>query len=156
MLLAYDADGNVIATLSYLLQYDAAGVPLGFVDFTGHEEAGLSHTEIWTVDSGSPDRPVKGSKVWPEWLAGRAQDYRVELAGEPGHKRIAALVHKKSGHRRERAAIEAAIAAVEPDANGARDIRHLVGGPDRPLKVDGEGQAPSRAKTRPIDSAATM
>ena len=81
--------------------------------------------------------------MWPEWLGGAAQDFRVELAGKAGHKHIAALVHKKSGHRRERAAIEAAIAAA-PVKDGARDIRHLVGGPTRPLTLDAKGRTAQR------------
>ena len=124
MLIAYDADGNVIATLSYAVQYDddADRTPLGIVRWDLHEEAGGEHTDIWTVDG------AKGSKVWPEYLGGRAHDFRVELEGPAGAKRIAALVHK-DGHRRERAPIEAEIASRLKDGNGTADIRDLVGGP---------------------------
>ena len=49
------------------------------------EEAGGDMTEVWNVDG------AKGSKVWPEHLGGRAHDFRVELEGPAGGKRIAAL-----------------------------------------------------------------
>ena len=47
--------------------------------------------------------PAQGT--WPEWIGGRAHDFKVELQG----KQIKALVHKASGHRRERAPVEAEI-----------------------------------------------
>ena len=144
-LIAYDADGHVVGTLDYLVAHDEAGNAIGLVDFAAHEAAGGDHTDIWTVDSGDPARPVKGSKIWPEWLGSGAHDFRVELAGKTGNKHIAALVHKTSGYRRERAAIEAAVSAVEPNAGGAAaNIRHLVGGPDRPLHIDKDGKTAPR------------
>jgi hypothetical protein len=146
-LLAYDDDGNVIATLDYMVfnasgtEYDPGEVT-GLIDFAAHQAAGGEHTDIWQVSD------AKGSKVWPEWLGSAAHDFTVELTGKSGHKQLSALVHKTSGHRRERVAIEAAIAAVEPDANGARDIRHIVGGPSRSLKLDADGKtAPRLAAT---------
>ncbi|GAC1673877.1 MAG: hypothetical protein NVS9B8_16500 [Candidatus Limnocylindrales bacterium] len=132
-LIAYDASGNIVATLDHGVAYDAAGHAVGLIDFGAHEANGGEHTDIWTVSNAT------GSKVWPEWLSGAAHDFRVELAGPPGAKHISALIHKTSGHRRERAVIEAAIAAVVPDAAGARDIRHIVGGPTRPLHLDDDG-----------------
>lgn len=161
-LIAYDTDGNVVATSDYLIKHDpATGELLGFEDFAANEEAGrpqmpdpadpepwrLGHG-AWTVNSGDPAHPVKGSKVWPEWLGGRTHEFRVELTGEPGRKRISALVHKVSGYRRERAAVEAAIVAVEP-SKGVRDIRHIVGGPDRPLELDSEGHTAKRSVDTP-------
>lgn len=145
MLVAYDASGDIVATLDHLVQYQDDGTPLGLVDFAAHEEAGGDHTDIWTVS-----RAV-GSKVWPEYLGSRAHDFRVELAGPPGNRRITALVHKVSGHRRERAAIEAAIAErIAAAAGEPADIRDLVGGPDRPLTIDAEGRtAPRVVSARP-------
>lgn len=148
MLIAYDDAGNVIATLDHVVAHDASGNAIGLIDFAAHEEAGGEHTDIWyvtgtTTSEDGTETPwvAKGSKVWPEWLGGRAHDFRVELEGPPGRKRISALVHKTSGHRRERAAVEAAIAAVAVDpVTGARDIRHLVGGPTRPLPLDADGK----------------
>lgn len=140
-LIAYDTDGNVVATLEHLVASDHEGHVLGLVDFGAHELAGGDHTDIWKVASDGCQ--VKGSKVWPEWLGGRAKDFRVELEGAPGQRRIGALVHKVSGHRRERATIEAAIAAT-PIVDGARDIRHIVGGPQRPLHIDQHGRTVTR------------
>jgi len=140
MLLAYDAGLVVVGTLSHCVARDEAGHVIGLIDFVAHEAADGEHTDIWVVSNAT------GSKVWPEWLGSAAHAFRVELEGPPGRKRIAALVHRESGHRRERAEIEAAIDAVEPDpATGARDIRHLVGGPTRPLELD----APGRTVARP-------
>jgi hypothetical protein len=145
MLLAYTAAFEVVATLDWMVRYDPDGVPLGLIDFGAHEAAGGELTDIWRVTA--DDDPVVGSKVWPEWIGGRAHDFRVELEGPPGHKRIAALVHKTSGHRRERAAIEAAIENRIAEAAGApADIRHLVGGPDRPLTLDDKGRTTARAR----------
>ncbi len=129
-LLAYDVNGDIIATLDHLVARDAGGNVLGLVDFSAIEEAGRELTEVWTVSG------AVGSKVWPEWLGGRAHAYRVELEGEPGRKRIAALVHRDTAERRERAAIEAAIAErIAAAGEGPVDLRDIVGGPDRPLRV---------------------
>lgn len=135
MLVAYDADGNIVATLDYVVQYDndIDRTPLGVVDVGVVEESGGEMTSVWVVDGAA------GSKVWPEWIGARAHDFRVELVGPPGQKRIGALVHKTSGYRRERAAIEAAIEAV-PVVNGKKDIRAIVGGPERPLILNDEGR----------------
>jgi hypothetical protein len=128
-LLAYDVDGNVVATLDHMVARDESGNVVGLIDFEAHENAGGKHRDIWEVADAA------GSGCWPEWLGNRAHDFRVEL--EAG--RIVALVHKRNGRRRERAAIEAAIAAV-PEVDGARDIRHLVGGPMRPLPLSTTGK----------------
>lgn len=145
MLLAYDAAGDVVATLDYMVQLDADGNPLGLVDFAAHEEAGGEMTGVWNVSNAA------GSKVWPEWIGSRAHDFRVELEGPPGRKRIGALVHRQSGHRRVRAAIEAAIAKRIAQGKGMADIRDLVGGPDRPLRLDEEGRTRPRVPGRRPD-----
>lgn len=148
MLLAYDAAGNVIATLDHLVGQlmrldldDLDDTILGLIDFEAHELAGGEMTDVWSVQG------AVGSKTWPEWIGGRAHDFRVELVGPPGNKRIGALVHKASGHRRERAAVAAAIAARIKAAKGeAADIRDIVGGPDRPLVLNDEGKTIGRPK----------
>ena len=142
MLLAYDSAGAVVATLDYLVARDAEGNVTSLIDFAAHEEAGGEHIDIWQVSNAT------GSKVWPEWLGSRAHEFQVELAGPPGGKYIAALVHKVSGRRRERAAIEAAIAAVKSDASGSRDLRDIVGGPGSPLILDDNGQTIDKPKVR--------
>ncbi len=129
MLVGYDADGNILATLDYLIQYDETGKPLGLVDFAAQEEAGGALTDIWTVDGAA------GSTSWPEYLGSAAHQYRVDLHGPQG-KRPGALVHKETGERRERSAIHARIAERIANAHGQpADIRDIVGGPDRPLRT---------------------
>jgi hypothetical protein len=143
MLLAYDVNGNVIATLDYLVHRDDQGRVIGLVDFDTYEQAGGEMTDVWTVEGAT------GSKVWPEWLGSRAQEFQVELDGEPGHKRAVALVHRESGERRERIAIEAAIAErIAAAGDQPADIRDIVGGPGRPLRLNDEGRTVSR-RARP-------
>lgn len=147
MLIAYDDAGNVVATLDYAVMPGPDGVPLGLIDFAAHEEAGGEHTEIWNVASDGVK--VKGSKVWPEYLGQGAHEYRVELAGPAGKKRIGALVHK-SGRRRTRDEVDGAIAKRVRDASGGpADIRDLVGGPDRPLQVTKTGLVKRVAEPKP-------
>jgi hypothetical protein len=149
MLLAYDDAGNVIATLDYVVARDDAGAVVGLIDFAQHEENGGAMTDVATFDSGDPAHPVKGAKVWPEWLGMQAHDFRVELVGPPGAKTIGALVHKTSGYRRERTAIASAIQARVDAAKGApADIRDLVGGPDRPLALAPDGRTAPRVARR--------
>ena len=88
MLLAYDVAGDVIATLDWLVAFDENDDAVGLVDFEATDPA-----DVWEVD-GAAD-----SATWPEELGARAHDFRVETGGG----RITALIHKASGHRRERA-----------------------------------------------------
>jgi hypothetical protein len=159
MLIAYDSAGNVIATQDYRTIVDEDGNVLGLADYAGHEEAGGEMTDFWQVTmtegkgAAAVVTPARGSKAWPEYLGAAAHDFRVELAGPPGQKQIVALVHKTSGHRRERhvvgnaidGRISAAVAVSEP-----ADLRDLVGGPDRPLPLDEHG----RTRARPPSKAA--
>jgi len=145
-LVAYDASGVILATLDYVVMYDEDGNALGLVDFAAHEAAGGEMTKVWRHS-----RAV-GSKVWPEWLGAAAHGMTVELAGPPGNKHLTALVHP-SGHRRERAEIEARIAERVAAGRGRpADIRDIVGGPGRPLKLDDEG----RTKPRPVTPRSTL
>jgi len=140
MLIAYDAAGDVVATLDVMVAKDSAGAVVGLIDFEAHELAGGEMTDVWRVDNAT------GSKTWPEWIGARAHDFRVELAGPPGKKRISALVHRESGHRRERAAVVASIEArIRAAGNEPADIRDLVGGPERPLILDDEGRTLGRS-----------
>lgn len=140
MLIAYDANGDVVGTLSHLVARDADGKVTGLVDFADHEAAGGEMTDVWSVSD------AVGSKVWPEWIGGASHGFRVELEGPAGRKHIAALVHKASGQRRERATIEANIAlrvaVYDPEP---ADIRDVVGGPDRPLLLDDTGRVNIKA-----------
>ena len=147
MLIAYDADGNVVATLDYLVAKDDAGNVIGLVDFGAHEAAGERLRDVW-----QSSRAV-GSATWPEWIGSRAHDFKVELDAnpDPSRARLTALVHKASGHRRERAAVEAEIASRMSLAAGRpADIRDLVGGPNRPLLLDDAGRNLARVpRSRP-------
>jgi hypothetical protein len=138
MLIAYDAAGNVIATLDHLQARDRDGTPIGLVDFEGHEMAGGKLRAIWDVEG------ARGSGSWPEWIGARAHEFRVLLDRK---RRIRALVHKGSGYTRTRAGVEAAIRAVAPDEDGARDIRHLVGGPGAALILDASGRTAGTQST---------
>lgn len=129
MLLAYDASGAVVATLDYSVVLDADGHVVGMWDFEATESAGPL-TAIWTVSNAS------GSGTWPEYLGQQAHAFRA-IRGSDG--RIAALIHKTSGFRRDRAAIQAAIAAA-PVINGVKDLRAIVGGPNRPIPLLPNGQ----------------
>ena len=129
-LLAYDAAGSVVATLDHMVARDNEGNVIGLIDFGAHEDAGGKLRDIWDVAG------TTGSGTWPEWLGSAAHAFRVELT----NRRITALVHRASGFRRERAAIEAAIAATPIDGQGMRDIRHIVGGPQRPILLDDDGR----------------
>ena len=176
MLLAWDRQGNVVATLDHMVARDEDGNVVGLIDFEAHELAGGAVREIADFQSLDasvpkgiakkylghdpqpdevvilpPDEPfrivhdqIAGAGTWPEWLGGGAHAFRVDA---PVNRRPVALVHRKSGHRRERAAIEAAIAERIAKANGKpADIRDLVGGPDRPLLLDEEGKTMARLK----------
>ncbi len=105
LLIVYHADGTIWGAFPPLQRYSPEGKPTELVDWEAREAAGLGVTELLTVttpgDAANP--PIKGAKHWPEATVPDLREHRVELAGKAGHKRIAALVHKTSGHRRERA-----------------------------------------------------
>lgn len=138
--IAWDAGGDVIAVLETLVVHDEEGQLLGVVDIAELERSGGEMIEAWRVEGAA------GSGSWPEWIGGRALEFRVEL--EPGWThaavdperphRVRALVHKGSGHRRERGAIEGAAAQVKPDRRA--DLRRITGGTDRPLRLDDRGR----------------
>lgn len=131
MLIAYNAAGDVVATLDHLVARDTEGNVVGLHDFAAHEEAGGKLRDFWNVSGAA------GSGSWPEWIGSRAHEFRVDLNAD---KQIRALVHKVSGHRRSRMLLERAVKAVEPNEDGAKDIRHLVGGPGKPLILDDQGR----------------
>jgi hypothetical protein len=124
MLIAWDEGGNVIATCDQLVGADATGAK-GFVDMAGHEASGQRMRMLWNVNG------AVASGAWPEHLGGRVHEFRVEWS--PGLPLIDRLVHKVSGHVRERSAIEAAVEA------GERSRWDILGTPDKPLHLDAEG-----------------
>lgn len=136
-LIAYDAAGNIVATSDYMVARNDQGDVVGLVDFAAHEAAGGKLTDIWRND-----RAI-GSGTWPEFLGGQAHSFRVEL--DPA-KRIIALVHTRSGHRRAREAIEANIAdRISAAGSEPADIRDLVGGPTATLVLDDDGRTIGRS-----------
>lgn len=171
-LIAWDAQGNIVATLDYMVTTDESGNVVGLVDFEEHEANGGRLRDVWENSA------AVGSATWPEWIGMRAHDFAVDLDPSPGAARasIKALVHKKSGHRRIRADIEAAIAErinekkvkakkegdevrkkakalglppdgiPDPEPEPA-DVRDIVGGPDRPLQLDENGRTKPKVKT---------
>ena len=139
MLIAYDNDGNIVATLDYMVAKNENGEVIGLIDFEEVERTGPL-TDVWNVST------AKGSGTWPEWLGARAHDFKVERSND----RIVGLIHKGSGHRRDRAEIEAKIDQRIKQAKGPADIRDIVGGPDRPIFVDKNGRN-ERPKGKPTN-----
>jgi hypothetical protein len=140
-LIAWDADGNVVGTLDYMVMRDEDGKVIGLIDFGAHEEAGGRLRDIVEISN------AVGAGTWPEWLGGRAHGFKVELDPAPQGQRakIVGLVHKESGHRRDRAAIEAEIEKRVKAAKGKpADLRDLVGGPQKPLLLDDQGRTRPR------------
>ncbi len=135
-MLAYDAAGNVVATMDYAVAKDAQGQVIGLVDFEYYELAGQLD-KVWI----QPSQAV-GSGTWPEWLGSRAHEFRVQLGADG---RIAALIHRQSQHRRDRSAIVAAAAArvAAPGPFGV-DLRDVLGGPTAPLRLDQAGRTLGR------------
>src|SRR3990167_3884091 len=127
LLLAYGPAGDIIAVLDgmVILHFETQRA-LGHADFGAAEAQGIESTAFWRLTTYGGDKhgrrvlrnpqPVKGSKFWPEALGGQAHQFWAELDGPAGDKLIVALVHKGSGHVRERAAIEAK--AAEAKASG--------------------------------------
>jgi hypothetical protein len=141
MLIAYDQDGNVVGVMDWCVAKDKNGEVVGLIDFEAHELAGGKLRDIWDKEG------AVGSATWPEWLPGAAYEFRVEL---DENKRIAALVHRRTRVKRKRSDIEKAIAerrAATPPGEPV-DLRDILGGPQRPLKLDEEG----RTQPRPAKS----
>ena len=148
-LLFYDAEGTVVGTLDYMVQYDDDGKPLGLVDFEAHELAGGSLREIVEVSD------AVGAGTWPEWLGTRAHDFKVGLRPGPkgGSHKIAHLEHSKSGHKRVRADVESSLSTALA-GKGKGDtvhVSHIVGGPGKYLELDDDGKTvPLKARVRPV------
>lgn len=158
MLVAYDADGNIVGTCDEFNLYDEeTDEPIGPVDFIATEKAGGKFRHRVEKDANGEDVVIGiwnspgavGSVAWPEWIGTRAHEFRVELGPD---KRAQALVHLKSGHRRERAAIEAEldrrIKAARAVGVNVVDARDLLGGPykHKPLDADGRDAKPRKFK----------
>ena len=137
-LLFYDADGNVVGTLDYMVRYDDDGVPIGLVDFEAHELSGGRLREI--VEHGS----AVGAGTWPEWLGASAHDFKVQVrpGAKGGTHLIRSLQHSRSGYRRERSDIESALSDLI-SGTGPGDVVNvsgILGGPGKHLILDEDGR----------------
>lgn len=118
--LAYDGDGNVVASLDAMRIAGPSGPePL---DALAYESAGRPFLDIWNVTGAA------GSGAWPEHLGIAATRFRVELDGS----RIVRLVDRETGAVRDREAIERAVADIVA-AGG--DARTVCGSPAAPLAI---------------------
>jgi hypothetical protein len=164
MLVAYDASGVIVATLSHMVQTDEEGEVVGMVDFFAAEAGGTRLIEVWRISN------AVGSGTWPEWLGSQAHMFKVirdpshphpirelehvgrrETIDERG-QRISAI--PASGHRRIRSDVESAVDARLKQAlrDGAAkvDIRDIAGLPDQPLQLRDDGTTkPKRARVIP-------
>lgn len=142
-LIAYDRSGNVLAILDHLVVPDENGNAV-LVDFAAHEAAGRKLRECWEVSG------AEGSCHWPEHLGESAGMFRVELDRRFTHP-ARRLVHRRSGHSREREGVEREIerrvGRSPKDEQGRRivDVRDVTGSPSRPLRVDDEGRTVEEA-----------
>lgn len=154
-LLAYNAGGEVVASLDHLIWLAPDGTR-HVVDFAAHEAAGGKLRNVWLVND------AVGSGSWPEWLGASVHDFRVELDHGEAH-RIRRLVHQRSGHVRHRDRIDREIARrhaaevkairktlglrkdAEVSVDGVVvDLRDLLGGPGKPLEIDDDGRNTKR------------
>lgn len=141
-LIAYDAEGNVVATEDWTVWVDPDGRG-HLIDVEAFEADGGKLRDLWFVPGAS------GSATWPEWLGDRMYDFRVGLDGRY-RLRCRRLVHVRSGIVRERRTFEREFVRRRKEAKGrAVDIRDLVGGPGRPLDIDDDGRLRPRRQRDP-------
>ncbi len=141
MLLAYDADGNVVATLDYVVAYDPdTGEALGLVDFEAVEDdPARALTEVWNASN------AVGSGTWPEWIGTAAHDFKVTRSGG----KITGLTHRTSGAKRSRATVNKAVADAIADSDDPPNITPIVGSPAQPLTLDADGNRVAREQAQP-------
>lgn len=143
-LIAYDRAGNVVTVLEFLVLPDGEG-SYGLVDLEEAERSGLKLRSLWEVSGAS------GSTHWPEHLGERFHEFRVERDRRfalPARR----LVHRGSGHVRDRAVIEAAVeqAKAMPDpAARRRAIADIVGHPLRAIDLDATGRTRAKVDREP-------
>lgn len=139
-LVAYDRSGNITTVLEFLVLPDGEG-GYGLVDLEEAERSGLKLRELWEVSGAS------GSAHWPEHLGERFHEFRVERDRRfslPARR----LVHRRSGHVRDRAAIEAAVqeAKGRPREERAAALRAAIGHEFAPLDLDRDGRTAERQR----------
>lgn len=133
-LIAYDRSGNITTVLEFLVLPDGEG-GYGLVDLEETERSGLKLRTLWEVSGAS------GSCHWPEHLGERFHEFRVERDRRfslPGRR----LVHRRSGHVRDRAVIEAAVqqAKGRPREERAAALAAVLGHEHRALRLDAHGR----------------
>lgn len=120
--LAYDRRGRIVSTTDWLVRHDALGRAC-LVDFYAMEREGRIMAVV-------RDPEAIGAGTWPQWLS-EHWEWRVEV-GQDGM--IAAIVHRQSNARVDRAAL---LAEVERRVEAARGVpinaSDLLGSPLRPL-----------------------
>ena len=143
-LIAYDRLGNIVVALEFLVLPDGAG-SYGLVDLEEAERSGLKLRSLWEVSGAS------GSTHWPEHLGERFHEFRVERDRRfalPARR----LVHRGSGHVRDRVAIEAAVqqAKALPDPVARRQaLADIVGHPHRTIELDADGRTRAQVDRQP-------
>lgn len=148
-LIAYDRSGNIVASMDHLAIEDDAGV-VRAVDFVANERAGVKLRNLWLVSG------ARGSTTWPEHLGHRFGEFRVEL--DPAHPlRGRRLVHRGSGHVRDRESIELDIErrkqAQRRAGRRTLDVRPFLGDAVTPLALDDHGRTrPKRDPNAPPPS----
>ena len=134
-LIAYDAQGGIIAVLDFLVVEGAEGHAL--VDFLAAEAAGVKLRTIWEVSGAA------GSTTWPEWLGERFHEFSIDLDHAKPH-RGRRLVHRGSGHIRDRDTIDGDIHRRKQARARAglhvADLSHIRGNPLHPLELDVHGR----------------
>lgn len=138
-LIAYDRSGNIVTVLDFLVLPDGEG-SYGLVDLEETERSGVKLRGLWEVSGAS------GSAHWPEHLGERFHEFKVERDRRfalPARR----LVHRGSGHVRERVAIEAAVQQAK--ARGGRDLRGIIGHPHVPIDLDADGRTRAEVKGQP-------
>lgn len=161
MFIAWDADGNIVATLDSLVTHDpATGAMVGLVDMQTHEATGGRMREIAEVE-----RAV-GAGTWIEELGAQAHDFRVEV--DPAWTRtndkpfaVVALVHKSSRVKRKRADAEKRVLAavkVAQERGAAVDLEPAIGlastrpdAPDRHLRLGPDGRGAEPVSVAPVE-----
>lgn len=146
-LLGYDRSGGIVTALDFLVWPDGEG-GYGLVDLAEAEASGMRLRHLWDVSGAS------GSCHWPEHLGERVHEFRVELDRSRSHPAVR-LVHRGSGHVRERAAIEAAAEQAQALPADLREaaLAAVLGHPLRPLDLDPDGRTRAQPDRDPEPAA---
>lgn len=145
-LIAYDRSGNVIAVIEDLVLPDEDGV-MRSVDVEATEADDVKLRDLWEVSGAS------GSTTWPEHLGPRFLEFRVHI-DKRFNLRGRRLIHRGSGHARDRDAIEEAVVRRVEETEVTRgrrvvDVRPVLGDSAHPLALDDDGRDVVKADRDP-------